>query len=318
MLSDDPQVLSRGPQVLSMTGPVLSMHRIHLTTGTLAGSLIRMSILDQTLTEPLHDAALEVELARRIEAGLYAEQLLAGGSRHDPSELESVRRRGTEAWQRLWTTNLRLVMKIALEFAQRHLLPVDDLFQDGCLGLAVALQRFDHARGLRFTTFAHDHIWHHIATSAATRCGTIQGSPHRQRIRHRIRSAVGATEAELLPAAEVAARTGITVDAVHTSRTHTVGFDELPPALTLTTGHFADVDRTGTDFLNLLPPRQAELLRLRYGLAGPALSLKETAQRLGMSPTTARRVSAEALRAARLLLEADRCVLPESMLDAAA
>lgn len=277
-----------------------------------------MTILDLALTEPLHDADLEAELARRIEAGIYAEHLLSHGSPHDPGELAAIRGRGAEAWECLWSTNLRLVMKIALEFARRHILPVDDLFQDGCIGLAVALQRYDHARGLRFTSFAHEHIWHHVATSAANRCGTLEGSVHRRRIRSRIRRAVGDDEGDRMTASEVAARTGITADAVRTSRMHTVGFDALPPALTLTTGHFADVDRTGTDFLDLLPPRQAELLRLRYGLAGPALSLKETAHRLGMSPTTARRVSAEALRAARLLLEADRCVLPESMLEAAA
>ena len=308
-------MLSRDPQVLSMPTLVLSMPRARLTRGGVGRILIGMTILDHPLTEPLHDAALEVELARRIEAGLYAEHLLSHGSPHDPAELAAIRERGAEAWERLWSTNLRLVMKIALEFARRHLLPVDDLFQDGCIGLAVALQRFDHTRGLRFTSLAHEHVWHSVATSAANRCGALEGSVHRQRIRSRIRRTVGTEEGHKMTASEVAARTGITADAVRTSRMHTVGFDELPAALTLTTGDFADVDRTGTDFLDLLPPQQAELLRLRYGLSGPAMSLKETARRLGMSPTTARRMSADALRAARGVLEAEQCVLPSRMVD---
>lgn len=269
-----------------------------------------MTILSLTLNEPLHDAELELELARRIEAGLYARHLLTNGSPHDQSELAAIERRGTRAWQLLWSTNLRLVMKIALEFARRHVLPVDDLFQDGCIGLAVALQRYDHTRGLRFTSFAHEHIWHHVATSAANRCGALEGSPHRQRIRSRIRRAVGEDAVDRLSPTEVAARAGITTDAVRTSRMYSVGFDELPPGLTGTDGQFGAVDSTGTDFLNLLPARLAEFLRLRYGIDGPALSLKETAKRLRISPTTARRLAVEALAAAREVLESDQCLLP--------
>ena len=105
---------------------------------------------------PLLTAAEEVELARRVEAGLFAEEKLANTP--DP---DSRTRRGSRqvvvcgrmAKRRLIEANLRLVVSVAKRYVGRGLTMLD-LVQEGNLGLISAVEKFDYARGYKFSTYA--------------------------------------------------------------------------------------------------------------------------------------------------------------------
>ncbi|GAB3821265.1 hypothetical protein GCM10028820_29210 [Tessaracoccus terricola] len=268
-----------------------------------------MAFLDDHLKAPLLRAEDEVELARRIEAGVYAEHLLREGTRPDQHLLRKVRDDGREAWRELWIANLRLVRRHAMDFAKRQSLPVDDLFQDGCIGLAEAMQRYDHRRGLRFTTLAHDYVRHAVAASAARRGGMLEGPLHRQRVRQRIRR-VEAERGEL-GHQELADVIGTSRQAVAIAQVHTAPIDEIPSAQAVFLADFDRVESVGTDFLNLICGEAAEFLRLRFGIERPTHSLRVLARRLEVSESTARRLEAAALELARRVLTADdeRCLL---------
>lgn len=266
-----------------------------------------MAFLDNHLNAPLLTAREEVELARRIEAGVFAEHLLTASGR-DTEAMRAVVADGRAAWQTLWSANLRLVRRHAMDFAKRQALPVEDLFQDGCLGLAEAMQRYDFRRGLRFTTLAHDYVRHAVAASAARRGGMLDGPLHRQRIRQRILRAEA--DGRALGRRELAELVGASTRAVEIARTRSTSIEEVPSAQVVYVAEFERVERVGTDFLNLLSREAAEFLRLRFGIGRPGHSLRQLAARLGISESTARRLEASALGLARQVLADELCVLP--------
>src|SRR5256714_3731368 len=118
---------------------------------------------------PLLTAEQEVELAQRIEAGLYAEQKLHAGTKgSDGAELRVPKQRLTPALRRdlellaadghrakehLLQANLRLVVSVAKRYA-RPSMPFLDLVQEGNIGLVRAVEKFDYQRGFKFSTYA--------------------------------------------------------------------------------------------------------------------------------------------------------------------
>jgi RNA polymerase primary sigma factor len=113
--------------------------------------------LKQVSKVPGLTAEQEAELAKRIEAGLAAEQRLAeDGDRLTASErvdLEWVAEVGTRARNHLLEANLRLVVALAKRFTGRGM-PLIDLIQEGNVGLIRAVDGFDYAKGYRFSTYA--------------------------------------------------------------------------------------------------------------------------------------------------------------------
>jgi DNA-directed RNA polymerase sigma subunit (sigma70/sigma32) len=99
----------------------------------------------------------EAELAQRIEAGLAAEaRLAAAGDRLSAAEridLEWIAERGIRARNHLLEANLRLVVSLAKRYADRGMLFLD-LIQEGNLGLIRAVEKFDHTKGYKFSTYA--------------------------------------------------------------------------------------------------------------------------------------------------------------------
>ena len=133
-----------------------------------------MNTTKLVFSSPLLNAEEERELARKIEAGVYATHLVATDDRRHPrSALKRIIENGFHARETLFRANLRLVMKLTGKAVKRTGLPLDDLFQEGCLALGEAIQHFDHTRGTRFSTLAHEYVSRALARSAYTRCGSL-------------------------------------------------------------------------------------------------------------------------------------------------
>ena len=110
----------------------------------------------------------EISLARRIEAGVYADHLLHLATPYWASqdELQAVRRDGEAAWQCFYVGNLRLASMVAHRWANRYRVDVDDVMQECCLTLGGAIQAWDCRRGNRFSTLA----WPRLTMAAQEAC----------------------------------------------------------------------------------------------------------------------------------------------------
>jgi RNA polymerase primary sigma factor len=129
---------------------------------------------------PLLTAAEEVDLARRVEAGLFAEEKL-GNTPHLDSQLALDLDRlvvlGRMAKRRLIEANLRLVVSVAKRYVGRGLTMLD-LVQEGNLGLIRAVEKFDYARGYKFSTYATWWIRQAMSRALADQARTIRVPVH--------------------------------------------------------------------------------------------------------------------------------------------
>ncbi len=130
---------------------------------------------------PLLNAEQEVELAKRIEAGLFAEEKLAEGGRSLPTDvridLEWIADDGTRAKNHLLEANLRLVVSLAKRYTGRGMLFLD-LIQEGNLGLIRAVEKFDYTKGYKFSTYATWWIRQAITRAMADQARTIRIPVH--------------------------------------------------------------------------------------------------------------------------------------------
>jgi RNA polymerase primary sigma factor len=241
---------------------------------------------------PLLDAEGERRLARMIEAGREAEERLRKADDLDFAERHRLKRSvdaGERARHDLITANLRLVVSIAKRFT-RPTMPLADAIQSGNLGLMKAVERFDHTRGFKFSTYATWWIRQAISRAVADESRNIRLPAHTIEHIGRIRR----TERELLAElqhepsiAEIAARLGEPTDRVaeliHIARDTT----------SLDTPLRSDSDRTYADDLasensddpsdslereylreavrhaiSDLPDRDQAVMRMRFGLDG--------------------------------------------------
>jgi RNA polymerase primary sigma factor len=130
---------------------------------------------------PLLTAGQEVELAKRIEAGLFADHKLAEGSGvlHPGQiiDLERVAEDGRRAKNHLLEANLRLVVSLARRYAGRGMLFLD-LIQEGNLGLIRGVEKFDYTKGYKFSTYATWWIRQAITRAMADQARTIRIPAH--------------------------------------------------------------------------------------------------------------------------------------------
>ena len=278
----------------------------------------------QMAQEPLLTADEEIDLAKRIEAGNNAREKLENAealSIAERAELILDIERAQEAREHLGRANTRLVVSIAKRYMGQGL-PFPDLIQEGNVGLMRAVDKYDYERGNRFSTYATWWIRQAITRALAQKTRTIRIPLHMtERIRQMYRTAQ-VLEQELgrrptpeeiademdLPADSVRGMMDASQHAIALERP--VGEDgdsefgdfiedqETPEPAEAAAHHL--LQETIEDVLSELTPRQAHILRLRFGLGGGEQhTLEEIANKFGLSRERIRQLEKEALRRLR-------------------
>jgi len=268
----------------------------------------------------------ELDLARRIERGRYAkrslERLSGQVSARRRQELEQQMSEGLLAREHLIKANTRLVVSIAKRYIGRGV-PFLDLIQEGNLGLMKAVEKYEYRRGFRFSTYATWWIRQTITRSIADQGRTIRVPVHmvdriRQlyRLTHEMEQKLG----RIPNTEELAAELNVPVNKVDwmlrvswlpLSLESPINDDEEDSEL----GMFVEDQLTPSPIqsaytkmlrekiesvLDTLPPREARILRLRFGLEnGHTYTLEEVGQKFGLTRERIRQIESKALRRLR-------------------
>ena len=287
-------------------------------------------LVRQYLTEigrvPLLTAEQEVDLAKRLEAGLYAEELL---SRYPADAADDGRRRhlsllatdGERAKRQLLEANLRLVVSLAKRYQGRGL-PLLDLVQEGNIGLVRAVEKFDFAKGYKFSTYATWWIRQALQRSLADQGRTIRVPVHMTeqinralRMRRDLAQQLGRdpSSEEIAEALGLSAgrveqilrygRDPVSLDAPVGDEGDSVfgDFIEDADAPTATDAiDFALLQSRLREVLSTVPERSAAVVRLRFGLDdGQARTLDEVGRELGLTRERIRQIERETLKELR-------------------
>jgi RNA polymerase sigma factor (sigma-70 family) len=277
--------------------------------------------LDEIAATPLLTAEQEIELALAMEAGLLAHDHLDKGtlpSGASGEELAELAARGDSAKNRFILANLRLVVSVARRYPTDGLTLLD-LIQEGTIGLIRAVEGFDPRRGFKFSTYATWWIRQAIGRALAnsSRSVRLPGAVHTDvnRLRKARRELVLLTGSEPTDE-ELSAELDLPVERIHeldrwdrtpASLDAVVGEDEETSLGDLLADEASpspeDAAMEGArleiidELLERLEPREAVVLRARYGLEdGTEHSRREIATRLGVSAERIRQMELAALR----------------------
>ena len=303
---------------------ISTAHRIRSTDGIDGKDAVGL-YLDGIAKTPLLTAEEEVILAKRIEAGLFARALLEGtmddGSLERLScttdELERIAAEGDEALQRFITANLRLVVSVARKYGRAQM-PLLDLVQEGNTGLIRAVEKFDYAKGFKFSTYATWWVRQSISRGIAQQGRIVRLPVHVAEQVNQV-SAVRRTlerrlgrEPELIEIAdELGLREEQVIDLIRLARDH-VSLDapieedgdtalgdllarEMSPGpdeMVLDAEDRARLD----DMLSSLDHRSADVVRRRYGLMdGRQAKLADIAAVWGITAERVRQIERHAI-----------------------
>ncbi|WP_200907193.1 RNA polymerase sigma factor RpoD [Ardenticatena maritima] len=279
----------------------------------------------ESCQHPLLTAEQEVELAQRMERGKAAEaRLRAEGEVLDDAtrrELEALVQDGREARRRLIESNYRLVISIAKRYEGRGV-PLLDLIQEGNIGLMRAVEKFDYHLGYKFSTYATWWIRQAITRAIADQSRTIRVPVHmterisemkrverqlsqelgREPTVEELASALNTTPEKVQQMIRVAQHpmsleTPVGDDG-ETNLSDFIEDDSSPSPLDHTSQHLLreELERVFAS----LHPREAQILRLRYGLkGGKGMTLEQVGQKYGLTRERIRQIEVEALRKLR-------------------
>ncbi|MEO3802510.1 RNA polymerase sigma factor RpoD [Nonomuraea sp. B1E8] len=266
---------------------------------------------------PLLTAEEEVELAKSIEAGLFAEDRLASGvSRLAFPELRELIWQGTRAKQRLIEANLRLVVSIAKRYVGRGMLFLD-LIQEGNLGLIRAVEKFDYTKGYKFSTYATWWIRQAITRAIADQARTIRIPVHMVetinklvRVQRQLHQDLGR---EPIPE-EIAKEMDLPVDRVveiqriaqePVSLQSPIGeedsdlgdfIEDADAVVPMEAAAFIMLQDQLDDILATLSDREQRIIQLRFGLAdGHPRTLEEVGREFGVTRERIRQIESKTL-----------------------
>jgi RNA polymerase nonessential primary-like sigma factor len=272
--------------------------------------------LGRAVQEHRHLSEIAEELTLRSGGVQPSSEVWAAEAGLPPRQLQQRLRLGDRAKQRMVSANLRLVVAIARKYSQRQL-ELDDLIQEGNLGLIKAVERFDPTRGYKFSTYAYWWIREGISRAIADKSRTIRLPVHVGENLSKLRrsqQALWQQHGRGPSLEELAEATGLKpLDIQETLfraqqpislHSQPLGQEEgdllerlacqsLTPE-SLVHGHCLRQDVVA--LLEELPEREADLLRLRYGIARELpMPLSAVAREMGITRDTARGIERRAL-----------------------
>ena len=307
-----------------LTDEDLASTPVEITEVDLDGAVQTADLVRVYLNEigkvALLTAADEVELAKRIEAGLYAQHLLDEGpapSFNRKRELRGVAADGEHAKDHLLRANLRLVVSLAKRYTGRGM-PFLDLIQEGNMGLIRAVEKFDYTKGFKFSTYATWWIRQAISRAMADQARTIRLPVHlveqvnkMQRIRREMLQELGReiTDEELAHELDISldrledlknnARDLVSLD-------QTVGADDDASLGDFIADEGASSAQAAVEFglmrrqlagvLDSLEHREQAVVRMRYGLDdGNPRTLDDIGKAFGLSRERIRQIERETM-----------------------
>ncbi|RAY12099.1 RNA polymerase sigma factor RpoD [Actinomadura craniellae] len=268
---------------------------------------------------PLLTAEDEVELAKSIEAGLFAEEKMVRAtimSRMERLDLELLAREGMRAKQRLIEANLRLVVSIAKRYVGRGMLFLD-LIQEGNLGLIRAVEKFDYTKGYKFSTYATWWIRQAITRAIADQARTIRIPVHMVetinklvRVQRQLHQDLGR---EPVPE-EIGAEMGLSPERVveiqriaqePVSLQSPIGeedsdlgdfIEDADAVVPIEAAAFLLLQDQLEDILATLSDREQRIIQLRFGLAdGHPRTLEEVGREFGVTRERIRQIESKTL-----------------------
>ncbi|TNY35755.1 RNA polymerase sigma factor RpoD [Thermomonospora catenispora] len=268
---------------------------------------------------PLLTAEEEVELAKTIEAGLFAEEKLARSAVLSPVErldLELLAQEGVRAKQRLIEANLRLVVSIAKRYVGRGMLFLD-LIQEGNLGLIRAVEKFDYTKGFKFSTYATWWIRQAITRAIADQARTIRIPVHMvetinklARVQRQLHQDLGR---EPTPE-EIGREMGLTAERVTeiqriaqepVSLQSPIGeedsdlgdfIEDADAVVPMEAAAFILLQDQLEDILHTLSEREQRIIQLRFGLTdGHPRTLEEVGREFGVTRERIRQIESKTL-----------------------